>query len=135
ADMPPTEGPDTGPVGPGGRVCFGVVGAAGDAAIVNVTPVLASNPGNGQLVSSDVASPPVASNVNFVPGSVDPNVAVATIGSDGQVCYVNSGHASVHVIADHLGTIGAAAYQPASNSGAPVRTLDTRAAQAIAPDG
>ncbi|MEM1333623.1 MAG: hypothetical protein AAGG08_09215, partial [Actinomycetota bacterium] len=37
----------------------------GDAAILNLTPVQATAPGFGQLVSSDVAdAPPVASSVN-----------------------------------------------------------------------
>jgi hypothetical protein len=114
------------PVAPSGRLCFSVAGSPGDAAIVNLTPVLAAGAGNGQLVSSDVASPPVASNVNFGVGSVDPNVAVAQIGADGQACYVNSSHAAVHVIADHLGTIVGSAYTPATPSGAPDRKLDTR---------
>ena len=51
-------------VAPGERVCFAVAGAHGDAAVVNLTPVEADGPGNGQLVSSDVTQPPVASNVN-----------------------------------------------------------------------
>jgi hypothetical protein len=71
--------------------CFAVAGAPGGAAIVNVTPVGASGSGNGQVISSDVRSdPPVAANVNFSVGSVDPNVAVAPIGADGQVCFQNS---------------------------------------------
>lgn len=115
-------------VAPGDRVCFAVAGAPGDAAIVNLTPVDADHAGNGQLVSSDVTQPPVASNVNYAPGTVDPNVAIAPIGADGQVCYVNSRHASIHLIADHLGTIDAAAYSAPTPSGAPGRKLDTRAA-------
>ena len=43
--------------------------------------------------------------MNFGPGTVDPNVAAAPIGVDGKVCFVNSVHSDVHVIADHLGTI------------------------------
>jgi hypothetical protein len=103
-----------------------VTGSVGDAAIVNLTPVLESAPGNGQLVSSDVSNPPVASNVNFRPAVVDPNVAVARIGSDGQVCFVNSRLSSVHLVADHLGIIAASAYTPAQTNGAPDRKVDTR---------
>ena len=101
-------------VGPSGRVCFPVAGAPGDLAVVNLTPVEADGLGNGQLVSSDVTVPPVASNVNFSPGSFDPNVAVAPIGGDGKVCFVNSVHSPVHLVADHLGTIDAASYTLAS---------------------
>ena len=115
-----------GMVGPNGRVCFAVAGSPGDVALVNLTPVLASDAGDGQLVSSDVKSPPVASNVNFAPGTVDPNVAAAPIGADGRVCYVNSAHSSVHVIADHLASISKSAVTLATPTGAPQRKVDTR---------
>ena len=114
-----------GRVPPGGRLCFAVSGSPGDAAVVNLTPVEADNGGYGLLVSSDVPAP-VASNVNYAPGTIDPNVAVAPIGSDGQVCFVNSPLASVHLVADHLGTIRTSAYVPAVPSGAPDRKVDTR---------
>jgi len=113
-------------VQPSGRVCFAVAGSAGDVALVNLTPVGAAGAGNGQLVSSDVTSPPAASNVNFGPGTVDPNVAAAPIGADGRVCFVNSRHTSVHLVADHLGTIAKSAITLASPSGAPERRVDTR---------
>jgi hypothetical protein len=116
-----------GRVAPGGRLCFAVSGAPGDAAVVNLTPVEADNGGYGLLVSSDVPAP-LASNVNYAPGTIDPNVAVAPIGSDGKVCYVNSPLASVHLVADHLGTIRSSAYVPAVQSGAPDRKVDTRIA-------
>ena len=111
---------------PGARVCFDVAGAPGDVAVVNLTPVLAQGPGNGLLVSSDIAQPPVASNVNFGPGSVDPNVAFAPIGSDGQVCFVNSMHSQVDLVADHLGTIAIESFTPANPDATPERTVDTR---------
>ena len=117
----------TADVSPSVRVCFEVAGSPGDAAIVNLTPVEASGPGFGLLVSSDVSNPPVASNVNFVgPASVDPNVAVARIGTDGGVCFVNSELSSVDLVADHLGTIDGDAYTPAKSDGTPDRKLDTR---------
>ena len=115
-----------GVVPPRGRVCFAVAGSPGDVALVNLTPVLAGGAGNGQLVSSDVSVVPVASNVNFVAGSVDPNVAVAPIGADGEVCFVNSEHTTVHLVADHLGTIAAAEFTSATLTGAPDRRIDTR---------
>ena len=112
---------------PSGRVCFEVAGSPGDAAIVNLTPVEASGPGFGLLVSSNVANPPVASNVNFTgPASVDPNVAVGVIGDDGEVCFVNSDLSSVDLVADHLGTIDGDAYTPARADGTPNRKVDTR---------
>ena len=112
---------------PSGQLCFAVEGNAGDAALVNLTPVGASGAGDGQLISSNVKNdPPVASNVNFRRGTVDPNVAIAPIGSDGQVCFQNSQHSSVDLVADHLGSVAAWAYEPATPSGAPDRRVDTR---------
>jgi hypothetical protein len=113
-------------VAPGARVCFAVAGTPGDVAVVNLTPVLAEAPGFGLLVSSDITVPPVASNVNFGPGSVDPNVAFAPIGSDGRVCYVNSIHSRVDLVADHLGTIDIESFTPANPDATPQRTVDTR---------
>ncbi len=118
-------------IGTSGRHCFEVAGSPGDAAVVNLTPVLALGSGNGLLVSSDVTTPPVAANVNYKIGTVDPNVAIAPIGADGKVCYVNARQTSVHLVADHLGTIAATAYQTATASGAPKRVTDTRASGGI----
>ena len=70
--------------------------------------------------------PPEASNVNFGPGTVDPNVAAAPIGVDGEVCYLNSVHSDVDVVADHLGTIDGDAFTFATKTGAPDRKIDTR---------
>ena len=116
-----------GPLAPRQRSCFAVAGAPGDVAVVNLTPVLAKGPGSGLLVSSDVADPPVASNVNFRQGSVDPNVAFAPIGTDGQVCFVNSDNSRVDLVADHLGTIAIGSFTPANADATPERTVDTRA--------
>ncbi len=113
-------------VAPSGRLCFEVAGSPGDVALVNLTPVLAQGPGFGQLISSNIASAPDASNVNFDLGTIDPNVAAAPIGSDNKVCYVNSNRSSVDLIADHLGTIDGTAYTNATPSGAPSRKIDTR---------
>ena len=110
----------------GARRCFPVAGSPGDVALVNLTPVQAHGRGYGLLVSSDVTGAPVASNVNFAPGSVDPNVAFAPIGSDGQVCYHNSMHSEVDLVADHLGTIASESFTPANPDAAPQRTVDTR---------
>ena len=64
--------------------------------------------------------------MNFGPGTVDPNVAAAPIGVDGEVCYLNSVHSDVDVIADHLGTIDGDAFTFATKTGAPDRKIDTR---------
>lgn len=112
---------------PGGRACFDVAGQPEETAVVNVTPVEAEGHGNGQTVSYDNVNPPVASNVNFAAGTVDPNVAFAPIGSNGQVCFQNSGHTRVHVVVDQLGTLRAATFEPANPAAwASVRAVDTR---------
>ncbi len=121
----PTSPVVASPATPSERVCFDVSGAPGSVAIVNLTPIGATASGSGQLVSSDVSVPPEASNVNFGPGTVDPNVALAAVGADGRVCFVNSVHGNVHIIADDLGALSAAAFGPTS-TGAPLRRVDTR---------
>lgn len=114
------------PVPADGKVCFGVGGRPGDAALVNLTPVLPSAPGHGLLTTSGIEAPPTASNVNYRPGTVDPNVAVAAVGRDGRVCFHASSHASAHLVADVFGTIGAEWFRWPGDDGAPVRRVDTR---------
>lgn len=112
-------------VGALGRRCFAVTGSPGDVAFVNLTPVNATTPGSGQLVSSDTTRPGVASNVNFAPGTIDPNVAVARIGADGRVCFVNNNRGRVDLVADQVLTLQGTAIS-ASSPSAPVRLIDTR---------
>lgn len=77
-------------------------------------------------MGSDVAAPTEASHVNFRPGSVDPNLALAPIGTDGAVCFVNSVHASVHLVADLLGVLDPVIVRWPTSDGTPTRRLDTR---------
>lgn len=109
-------------VAAGGRLCFAVAGAPGDVAIVNLTPVQAMGPGHGLLVGGDTTGRTEASNVNDAPGTVDPNLAIAAVGSDGEVCFENADRAAVHLVADHLVTLDAGAVVLAG----PTRVLDTR---------
>jgi hypothetical protein len=111
-------------------VCPGAVGTAGDVAVLNLTPVEATAGGFGAVRASDAPSnnslgEAAVSNVNFRVGSVDPNVALATIGIDGRVCFDNSPHASVQLVADQMGVMPASAYQSAAATGAR-RLVDTR---------
>lgn len=113
-------------VAPSARHCF-PTGDAGDVAVVNLTPVRATAAGHGLLVASATERAADASHVNFAPGSADPNVAVAPIGPDGRVCFVNSEHASVHLVADLLGVLDPSVVRWPSADGTPVRRLDSRA--------
>ncbi|MAT05581.1 MAG: hypothetical protein CL424_11120 [Acidimicrobiaceae bacterium] len=113
------------PIEPGETYCFPAVGAGpGDVAVVNVTPVLATAAGHGTLHSSDEPAGST-SNVNFAPGSVDPNVAFTTVGSDGEICFTNSEHATVHLIADQLLVGDPSALSTPTVDGA-ARLVDTR---------
>jgi hypothetical protein len=112
-------------VQPGETYCVAAVGAdPGDFVGVNVTPVLAVAPGFGVLHSSDDA-PGGTSNVNFGPGTVDPNVAFAKVGADGRICFTNSVLGPVHVLLDQLIVADAAVFRSPSTSGS-VRLADTR---------
>ena len=115
-------------LGPSGSVCFAVDGAQpGEFVGVNVTPVGATTPGFGTLHSSD-DPPGGVSNVNFGPGTVDPNFAMARVGADGRVCFTNSVHGEVDVIIDAQ-VIGAADAFRLPSAGGSVRILDTREAR------
>ncbi|MEZ5297113.1 MAG: hypothetical protein R2697_12800 [Ilumatobacteraceae bacterium] len=83
------SGPVAAEIDAGNRFCLSLSSTLdnGELAIVNLTPVLPSAPGDGQLVSSDVVVPPAASNVNFRPDVVDPNLAFVPVGSDGFACF------------------------------------------------
>jgi hypothetical protein len=118
------------PLDPGASVCPGAVGSPGAVAVLNLTPVEAAAGGFGAVRASDAPSnntlgEAAVSNVNFRVGSIDPNVALAAIGADGRVCFDNSPHAAVQLVADQMGVMPATAYQPASATGAR-RLLDTR---------
>ena len=128
------EANDTGKLQPGEELCFPVAGKPGDLAIVNLTPVNGEvNGGFGLLHSSDINAVN-ASNVNFGIGTVDPNVATAPIGADGEVCFTNANLPGnrVDLIADHLASIDSAVITKATPSGAPDRKVDTR--QGVTPE-
>lgn len=114
---------------PGEKICWDASGAPGDYSVANLTPVRASGAGNGQMYKSGITPNANNSNVNFNVGTVDPNVAIAEIGADGQVCFKNSPHSTVDLVVDDLGSIAAAAYTPATPNGAADRKVDTREAE------
>jgi hypothetical protein len=97
---------------------------AGEFVGVNITPVRASGTGYGTLHSSDVPAGDV-SNVNYVVGSVDPNLAFVQVGSDREICFTNGPGATVDLILDVV--VRAAADSMASPSPETYgRIVDTR---------
>ncbi len=103
-------------------------GSAGDVAVVNITNTAATGGGYGAVRASGtmpVFSRPSAqqfSSVNFAANTpANPNLAVVTIGSDGQFCY-DGAVSDHHVILDLVGIV------PGANINAidPTRILDTR---------
>lgn len=107
-----------------GSVTLAASGAqAGDWIGVNITPIEARANGFGIIHSSDVAAGST-SNVNFGPGTVDPNFAMVQVGSDGNIMFTNSRHGSVHVIIDQLLVLDQDLQQPAADGS--VRLADTR---------
>ena len=96
-----------GPIGSRGTLSFEVAGRGGvpatgvRAVVLNVTVV--SPTGSGYLTafaSGSVASG--ASNLNFVPGQIVPNMVIAELGPDGKVSLFNS-NGSTPVVVDVVG--------------------------------
>ena len=119
---------DGDPVAANGQRCFAANGDPFDLAVVNVTPVQAHGRGYGRVDSSDQRASGI-SNVNFDVDSIDPNLAVAPIGTDGQLCFITS--ETVHVIVDQVAVISDTAIATRSQE----RLLDTRETTPVPPSG
>ena len=118
-----------GRVADGGTINLQVAGANGipvdaTAVVMNVTAVLPMGAGFITVWPRGVTKP-LASNLNFVPGDVVPNLVTVGIGSNGQVSLYNQGGAN-DLLADVVGY-----YSPVSGDYftpvTPIRALDTRA--------
>lgn len=93
------------------------------AVVLNVTAVDPSKPGF-VTVWPGGQSPPNASSLNFLPGTVVPNLVIAGIGANGSVDFLNFG-GTTDLVVDVLGYFqpGGARYVAL---GPPTRALDTR---------
>ena len=92
------------------------------AVAVNVTAVGPAR--SGYFTVWPCGAPrPVASNVNFTPGSVVANGVVAPLGADGAICIFSD--QTSDVLVDVLGWFGGAG-QPAFVGANPLRLVDTR---------
>lgn len=128
------RGGTVGPIAAGGIVELTVAGVAGvpatgvDAVALNVTATNGTALNSFLTVFPAGTDRPLASNLNFTPGSTVPNMVVARVGANGRVnIYNNSGTADV--IADVQGWYSTAT-NPVGSRYAPLepaRVLDTRA--------
>ncbi len=121
----------------GASVCVAVdQGRSGDVAVVNITNTHAAGRGYGSLRRSNDSPVPSRSagdrysSVNFAADTPpNPNLALATIGTDGKICY--DGAVSDHqVILDQVGTL----LNAAIDASEPTRMLDTRSASPLVPE-
>lgn len=71
------------------------------AVFLNVTAVAPAGPGYVTVFPCDVGDPPLASNVNYAPGEVVPNLVFAKLAPDGSVCLYT--HAATHLVVDVTG--------------------------------
>jgi len=104
----------------GGR--DGIPSSGVGAAILNVTAVQPTGLGYLTLWPSDAAQP-LASNLNFVPGDIIPNLVISKVSASGEVSIYNAG-GDTNVIADVAG------WFPSNSqltSLVPARLMDTRA--------
>ena len=124
---PAAAAPSAGAVSAGGTIQLTVAGQAGvpgdaSAVVLNVTATAPAK--DGFLTVYPCGQPrPLASNVNYIAGQSVPNLVIAKVGADGQVCIFSLQAADV--IVDVSG------YFPASSGFTPItnpqRILDTRA--------
>ena len=127
AALPPRGSNDAARVAAGDTYCVTPPGATpGEVVAINVTVVEASRRGYGVLHSSE-RRPEGVSHVNFRPGSVDPNLAFAEVGTDGRVCYTNGSDGAHHVVLDLAAIATADVLRPVDPAtDGPRRLLDTR---------
>jgi hypothetical protein len=96
-----------------------IIPATATAIAVNVTVVTPATSGFVTVYPCGVPRP-LASNLNFVAGDVVPNGVIASIGSNGAVCFYSSGETDL--VVDIAGWFEGAAYVGAT----PTRLVDTR---------
>lgn len=102
------NGAPVGAVAPGGVLALQVTGRGGvptsgvSAVVLNVT--VAGSSGSGWVTAyADGAAHPTASNLNFVPGQIVPNLVVVPVGANGQVDLYNGSSGSTQLVADVAG--------------------------------
>lgn len=102
------------------------VPANATAVALNVTATNTQGPGFLTVYPCDAALP-LASNLNYAPGSTVPNLVITRLDASGRVCIFTQ--AAADVIVDVSGTFPATGFRPLP---APRRALDTRPGQQTA---
>jgi hypothetical protein len=128
----------TGPVASNGTVKVQVTGRGGvpatgvSAVVVNLTAVTPTGAGYLTAYPSG-GTAPLASNVNFVPGQVVPNLAFVKLGADGSFTIRNGSAGVTEVIADVAGYVmdGTVTGSGMFVALTPARILDTRNSSAV----
>jgi hypothetical protein len=132
----------TGPVASNGTVKVQVTGRGGvpptgvSAVVVNLTAVTPT--GSGYLTAyPSGGTAPLASNVNFVPGQVVPNLAFVKLGADGSFTIRNGSAGVTEVLADVAGYVmdGAVTGSGMFVALTPSRILDTRNSSPVPASG
>ncbi|MEZ2389059.1 polysaccharide deacetylase family protein [bacterium RCC_150] len=143
--MTPTRMLDTrnnpAPVAANGTVSFQVGGVSGipaNASAVTFNLTVANPTLNGFVTAYPSGSTaPNASNLNYAPGQIVPNLVTVPVGSDGKVTLLNASKGTAQLIADVSGyyvpaaTTSPGEFQPMT----PSRFLDTRNSVAVGPGG
>lgn len=96
------------------------LGAAPASVVLNVTATETQGPGFATVYPCGVPRPN-ASNLNYQANATVPNMVVAKVGTNGDVCVFTK--AGAHLVVDVAGALDASAYTPL---GSPQRLLDTR---------
>ena len=104
----------------------GGVPAGATAVVLNLTATNVSSPTFVTAFPGGVLTPPVASNLNVVPGQTVPNLVTVKLGKGGTVGFVN-GTGTVDLVADVIGYYEQS-YPVMSNLStvSPTRVIDTR---------
>ena len=116
-------------VGASGEVSLQITGVGGVPAdatgvVLNVTGILPTAPGFVTVYPNGVDRP-LASNLNFVPNDVVPNLVIVGVGTSGRVKLFN-GSGSIDLVADIVGYYSPDATGKTFFPVTPVRALDTR---------
>lgn len=98
------------PIAPHSAISVTVAGVARipsgvSAAVVNVTALDATSAGPLAVYASGQARP-AASNLNFAPGLITPNLVMAQVGSDGRIDLYNGSSGTVDIVVDVSGWVG-----------------------------